>query len=48
MLPCSFRRLALEFHPDKNSSKTAEGKFGAVCEAYTVLSNRELAGAHLF
>eukprot|EP00035_Acanthoeca_spectabilis_P020935 m.435383 g.435383 ORF g.435383 m.435383 type:complete len:328 (+) comp17841_c0_seq1:62-1045(+) len=42
----SFRRLALEFHPDKNSSKTAEGKFGAVCEAYTVLSNPKLRATY--
>ncbi len=35
----AYRKLAVEFHPDKNKSKEAEGKFKEINEAYEVLSN---------
>lgn len=34
----AYRRLALQYHPDKNSGDV-EDRFNAVCEAYEVLSN---------
>lgn len=38
----SFRKLAMEYHPDKNSgNKEFEEKFKKINEAYTVLSNEE-------
>ncbi len=38
----SFRRLAHEFHPDKNPSNVfAEARFREIHEAYTVLANEE-------
>ena len=38
----AFRRLAIEFHPDKNpDNPIAEDKFQRVSEAYAVLSNPE-------
>jgi len=35
----AYRKLAVEFHPDKNKSKDAEEKFKEISEAYEVLSN---------
>jgi molecular chaperone DnaJ len=35
----TFRKLALEFHPDRNSDPGAEAKFKEVSEAYAVLSD---------
>ena len=35
----SYRKLALEYHPDHNKSKEAEEKFKEISEAYEVLSN---------
>lgn len=37
----AYRRLAKQFHPDRNSDKTAEEKFRRVAEAYKILSDDE-------
>ena len=37
----AYRKLALEYHPDRNKSKEAEGKFKDITKAYEVLSNEE-------
>lgn len=37
----SYRKLAGQFHPDKNQSDEAEEKFKQISEAYNVLSNTE-------
>ena len=35
----SFRKLALQYHPDKNSDEGAEEKFKEINEAYQTLSD---------
>ncbi len=37
----AYRKLALEYHPDRNKSKDAEAKFKEVTKAYEVLANDE-------
>ena len=40
-LKIAFRKKALEYHPDRNKSKDAEGKFKEINEAYQILSDSE-------
>ncbi len=37
----AYRRLALQYHPDRNKSKDADEKFKEINEAYAVLSDEE-------
>ncbi len=37
----AFRKLAMQYHPDRNSAKEAEDKFKEINEAYAVLSDPE-------
>lgn len=37
----AYRKLALEYHPDRNKSKEAEEKFKEITKAYEVLANDE-------
>jgi molecular chaperone DnaJ len=42
----AFRRLALQFHPDRNKDEDASGRFREVSEAYQVLSDPERRAAY--
>ena len=37
----AYRRLALQYHPDKNKSPDAENKFREISEAYDILMNTD-------
>ena len=37
----AYRRLALQYHPDRNKEPSAEEKFKELSEAYAVLSDDE-------
>lgn len=37
----AFRKLALEFHPDRNKSPEANDRFKEISEAYAILSGKE-------
>src|SRR3972149_3428459 len=42
----AFRRLAMQYHPDRNREDGAEAKFKEIGEAYEVLSDPEKRGAY--
>lgn len=42
----AYRKLALEFHPDRNKSKEADGKFKEATKAYEVLSDPQKRQAY--
>ncbi|MCL0044197.1 molecular chaperone DnaJ [Dehalococcoidia bacterium] len=42
----AFRRLALEYHPDRNKDANAEEKFKEVAEAYQILTDSEKRGMY--
>src|SRR3989338_3667205 len=37
----AYRKLALEYHPDRNKSREAEAKFKEINKAYEVLSDQK-------
>src|SRR3989338_7403301 len=42
----SYRKLAMQFHPDKNKDAGAEERFKEISEAYAVLSDDEKRGLY--
>ncbi len=42
----AYRRLAMEYHPDRNSGAEAETKFKQVSEAYDILSSNQKRAQH--
>lgn len=42
----AFRKLALQYHPDRNQDPEAEDRFKAIAEAYAVLSDPEKRAAY--
>jgi molecular chaperone DnaJ len=42
----SFRRLAMEYHPDRNKETGAEARFKQISEAYEVLSDNDKRAAY--
>jgi len=45
-IKAAFRKLALQYHPDRNKSPEAEEKFKLISEAYAVLSDDEKRKAY--
>jgi len=45
-IKAAYRRLALQWHPDKNKSPEAEARFKEINEAYEVLSNKDKRAAY--
>jgi len=45
-LKSAYRKLALEWHPDRNKSPEAESKFKEINEAYQVLSDPKKKGSY--
>jgi len=42
----AYRKQALQWHPDRNRAKEAEGRFKEINEAYEVLSNKDKKAAY--